>query len=105
MEVEVGASQALGLAESGPPDGPEEQAEHPAEVDVLPRETGEEKLVINGIEVFETSSLRTLRAACQYTRISKSGGKGELWARLQAEVADSNQGGSPGIRCDVDRVC
>ena len=89
MEVEVGASQALGLAESGPPDGPEERAEHPAEADVLPRETGEEKLVINGIEVFETSSLRTLRAACQYMRISKSGGKGVLWARLQAEIADS----------------
>ncbi|CAE7521131.1 unnamed protein product [Symbiodinium natans] len=55
---------------------------------------GQATLVINGVELTEESSLRLLRAACQYLRVSKNGKKTTLWGRLQSTVADNQLRGA-----------
>ena len=46
-------------------------------------------LMVNEKEVSEESTLRELRAACKYLRVSHHGKKAVLWGRLQTEVVDA----------------
>ena len=46
-------------------------------------------LVINGVELTEESTLKLLRNACKFLRVSPHGSNAGLWGRLQSEVADS----------------
>ena len=46
-------------------------------------------LMVNEKEVSEESTLRELRAACKYLRVSHHGKKAVLWGRLQTEIVDA----------------
>ena len=67
-------------------DGPEERGQAVAP-DVAVN--GQATLTVNGVELSVESSLRVLRSACQFLKLSKSGSKAVLWRRLQAEAAES----------------
>ena len=69
--------------------GAEEKQLELIQGDVVPMETGDSVLVVNGIEILQSSSLGTLRAACKFLRVSPHGSKAVLWGRLQTEIADA----------------
>ncbi|CAE7784015.1 unnamed protein product [Symbiodinium sp. CCMP2592] len=68
--------------------GAEEQGD-PVDPEVHLAAGRQATLVVNDVELTEDSSLKVLRRACQFLRVSKNGSKAVLWSRLQSEVADS----------------
>ncbi|CAE7202183.1 GIP [Symbiodinium sp. CCMP2592] len=77
--AQVDGQRGGGAEEQGDPVGPE----------VHLAAGRQATLVVNDVELTEDSSLKVLRRACQFLRVSKNGSKAVLWSRLQSEVADS----------------
>ena len=85
------SNQALGEL-AGEPETPEPAPQERGDVrplGPLPVEAHEheEAVEVNGVKLTEESSLKDLRTACKYLRISKNGAKSLVWARLKKEVA------------------
>ena len=71
------------------PGGQEESRPLPSEEQRPIVVQGPASLVVNGVEITEESTLKLLRNACKFLRISHHGSKAVLWGRLQSEIADN----------------
>ena len=83
--MEVEPERANGVGDGGV----EEAGQRPVEEQRQVPDQRQATLVINGVELTEESTLRLLRNACKFLRVSPHGSKAVLWGRLQSEVADS----------------
>ena len=83
--MEVEPEQVEGGGPSGHEEGGPSLVEEQPPVPVQRQAT----LVINGVELTEESTLKLLRNACKFLRVSPHGSKAVLWGRLQSEIADS----------------
>ncbi|CAK9082159.1 unnamed protein product [Durusdinium trenchii] len=83
------AEHSAGGASEGDKTKEEKSAEDPVLLQL------DKSVIINGMNIIETSTIKVLRAACKFLRISESGSKAKLWQRiiskLQSEQILANQ--------------